>query len=248
MRSLTQKGVHMLQKACDLVDATRASPPYGDSTKQGELLKVHVDRAKQFGLEQDLHNRNYHGAVREVKARIRDLKRKGIQPISGLAVRLLPSDPQLAEPITMRELGSFEGVVRYALNLAERVEPFTPKFVEAGLKENFIEVLRTDVAKIQGVMHERDEHLRRRIGATAALEKEYALGKERVRILGTMLRAEWENNPELLAQWEAVTRFPSSGKGESEEETPTESPNGTPAAAPETPVTGGNTSPDSRAA
>jgi hypothetical protein len=249
MRNLTQRGVHKLQQVCDFMDVTEASPQYGDGRKQFELLKGHVDRAKQFGLEQDLHDRNYHGAVREAKVLTRDVKRKGIQPITQLALGLLPSDPKLAESITMRDLGSFEGVVRYALNLAERVGPFEAKFVEAGLKEGFIDTLRADVAKLQGVLKERDEHLRRRIGATAALEEEYARGKDRLRILGTMLRAEWENNPELLAQWEAVSRLPRPARGDDVEgETPTEVPVGTPAPAPETPVTGGDTSADSRAA
>jgi hypothetical protein len=234
MRDDTQKGVHMLEKVTQLMEATRASPQYGDGAKQYERLKIHVDRAKLLGREQDLHDRNYHGAVREAKTLVRNLKRKAIQPIARLANGLLPEDPKLAEPILMEDLGSYEAVITVALNLAERAEPHKAKFVDAGLKADFIENLRADVAKLQNVLKERDEHLNLRIGATAAVEAEYARGKELVRVLDVMFRAEWENNPEMLARWESVTRFPSAGSsGEStEEDTSTQPVDGGSAPAP----------------
>jgi hypothetical protein len=44
----------------------------------------------------------------------------------------------------------------FARNLIERAEPNKAKFVDAGLKENFLDSLRADVTKFQKVLEEKD--------------------------------------------------------------------------------------------
>jgi hypothetical protein len=144
-----------------------------------------------------------------------DLKDKALKPIARLARTLLPEDPNLADRVKDAKLNSYGGVIMFARNLIERAEPNKAKFVEAGLKENFLDSLRADVAKFQKVLEEKDLSFRLRSGATAALEKELVRARRLVRVIDAMLTAEWkESNPNLLAQWKTVSRFPSSAQEE----------------------------------
>jgi hypothetical protein len=129
-----------------------------------------------------------------------------------------------------------------ANGLAERVAPFKDKFVDAGLGENFIEVLQSSAAELQQTLNERAEHLSRRARATAALEAEYARGRDLVKILDAFLSSLWVKNPGKLAEWKSVSRLPTPvRKGKAAPPVVTTTP--VVQDTPETPAAGGNSSP-----
>jgi hypothetical protein len=210
MRDTIERGVQVMINVCDLMEASKdlAPLPLSSISVQDAVLREIVDRLKANAMQQQLHATRATSLANRAGELIVELRSAYIQPIVRLGKRIVTQDPEFQAVVKISELTTYEATIVTATSLVERVAPFKAQFVAAGFNDNFLEVLSAKVAELRTTLAERAEHVGLRVRARAALESDYARAKELVRILGAMLRSAWKSNPDLLAQWKAVSRFP----------------------------------------
>jgi hypothetical protein len=86
--------------------------------------------------------------------------------------------------------------------------------MEAGMKEGVLEGLSTKVVEMEAAIETARTGLREHIGARADLDVVTAELLELVKVLDGMTRYSFGDNPDIMAEWNAVKRLPPSrGKG-----------------------------------
>jgi hypothetical protein len=246
MRGITGEGTQVILGVGGFMGANvdgvpETDLPVANLRRQRELVLECGNNLKALGLEQEIHDLAANAATGRAKDQMRRLRTALISPVVRASKRIMPDDPELRAVIKISRLTTYRATIVAANGLAERVGPHKAKFVDAGLSENFVEVLQSSAAELQQTLNERSDHVARRAHATAGIEAEYARGRDLVKILDAMLSSLWAKDPARLAQWKSVSRLPSPDKkGKSARPvTPT-----TPVVTtPETPAAGGNASP-----
>ena len=79
-----------------------------------------------------------------------------------------------------------------------------PRFVARGFAANFVEQLSTATKALRDAIDQRAAQRSRRIGTTAAMERDATRVTQLVRVIDPLVRAVIQSNPELLASWDSV--------------------------------------------
>jgi hypothetical protein len=210
MRGKTRRGADVARRVRDLAVTAEGTSPVGDFSKQAQRLDVSVGLVTRHTVEQSLHHADYRSAAKLAKKRARRLKRGYIQPMARLAKAASPEDPE----IKMADLVTYHDVIVAGKTLAEQAERNKARFVELGMREDFVDRLKTAITELEKTIALRDENLVARAKATAAIEEEFARAKSIVRVLDAMAESEWEDSPQKLAEWRTASRFAQPAKGE----------------------------------
>jgi hypothetical protein len=221
MRGVTGEGAQMIVNVAGHLEHVEAAPPLANLTRQRELVVECGTNLRALGLEQEVHDLAANAATGRAKEQMRRLRSGQISPLVRASKRIMPDDPDLRAVIKISQLTTYRATILAANGLAERVAPYKEKFIDVGMSDDFIEVLQASAAELQQTLNERAEHVARRAHATAALEAEYARGRELVKILDAMLSSLWAKDPGRLAEWKSVSRLPSKDKKSAVKPAPT---------------------------
>jgi hypothetical protein len=208
MRTTTRDGLPVLRNLCSFVVALVLNPALGSIAPQVGQLTLLVNDLTPLASEQDAMSHAARRAAAKARERKRRLREKRIRPIVRLAKVLLRDDPERADAFRMSESKSYEEAMVAGLSLADRVEQYKATFVAAGLKEDFIDQLRSAVEDVRAALAEKAEFKSRRVRATAAIEEKYDRARDLVRYIDAVLVSELENDPVKLAEWRSVSKFP----------------------------------------
>jgi hypothetical protein len=208
-------------------------------SKQVVELKTVNDDTTALGVTQDEHRYGFQRESANARGQKTVLIDAHIKPILTLAKIVLRDNPEFRKGIRSDVMKSYEGALFVADTLAQRVEPFEARFVEAGMPANFVEAMRSAAEALKTTLAAKAHHVAQRTNATTAIAQHYARGRDLVRFIDAMVKSRLAGSPEKLSEWRSLTRFAQPAKSaESTDE-------GAPVV---TPVSGGGTAPDSRMA
>jgi hypothetical protein len=208
-------------------------------SKQVQELKTVNDETTVLGVKQDDHHYGFKRESGNARSQKKILIDAHIKPILALAKIVLRDNPEFRSGLRSDVWKSYEGALFVANALAERLEPFKATFVQAGMRENFVEEMRSSADQLEATLATKAHHVAQRSNATTALAQHYARGRDLVRFIDAMVKSRLAGSPEKLSEWRSLTRFAQPAKSSASTD------GGTPAV---TPVSGGGTAPDTRMA
>lgn len=100
--------------------------------------------------------------------------------------------------------------------MVNALEVLGPHFVARGFAANFVEQMRATTKAFRAAIDERSSQVARRVGITAALDRDAIHLTRLVRVIDTLIRPVIQSNAELLAAWENVVALPRSSKSKAE--------------------------------
>jgi hypothetical protein len=172
-----------------------------------EELKTVLGRLSASAAAQASAHVSFRTLSTQARIEAQLIRRELIRPVTKLGALVLPPDPTLAGLLESSRPNSYEGVIVVATSLADRLEPHKATLVDAGLREDLFEQLRTAAAGLESTLVAKSEQKRLRTNATAALSKEYRRAKQLVAYIDAMVRPVLEKTPERLAEWESASNF-----------------------------------------
>ena len=208
MRRRVSRGQQVFRTACELLTVTEVKPRLGDIVKHVEDLEVVAARLAASAVAQDVSNRAYHAAARAARAQARQLRREYLAPVAGTAKTLFRDEPTVREALAMPKREGYHALVTAAQGMARHAAERKDRFVAAGFREDFVEQLDAAALALEAAADVTSGHRARRAAATSAMLKDYAIGRDLLRLLDTMVTPWLEQNlPARLAEWESLTHF-----------------------------------------
>jgi hypothetical protein len=221
MRTNIRLGLQVLRNIIAFLESLVVAMRAGTVTKQVEELQAVLGRLSAQAKAQESADVSFRSLSAQAQLQSRSIRRELIRPVTQLAGLVLPPDAEIRGLLEQTKPNSYEKVIIVASSLADRTEPQRARLVEAGLRDDVFELLRTSVIELQATLVAKSEAERNRVTATAAMKKEYRRAKQLVRYIDTMVRPVFEKTPERLAEWETVANFAPAGRAKKEVVMPT---------------------------
>jgi hypothetical protein len=207
MFAMARMAIQVYRNLTGFLETIVEGVPLGGLSNHTEGLKGVGNTLSELAKVQELHSNESKNATALSEAKAEELRRAYVIPIAKLEQVLVPQE-ELRAKIRAADMRSYEGVIIVAEGLAARVEPYKAKFVAAGFDDTFLDQLRAAVAAVRAARAAKAFHLGEQVRATAALKKEYARGRELVRLVDSMVTPHWKKtSPAKLAQWKSLSRF-----------------------------------------
>ncbi|MGQ0649531.1 MAG: hypothetical protein ACT4P7_18405 [Gemmatimonadaceae bacterium] len=212
---------------------TESAPPvgFGSVAKLVEQLKAVIDKLEAYAREQDARSRQALAGTRTSQALSATIRREYLRPIASAAKVLFPADEPLLAALSMPQVRDYEGMMAAVEGMAQSASAHRQRFVEVGFPEDFVERMQKAAGDLRDAINARAVEFGRRAASTAGLRREYARGRDLVRVLNAMVDPRLAATPDRLAEWRTISRF-------ERQNIPVEQP-GTPAGDGDVPVNSG---------
>jgi hypothetical protein len=230
MEARTKRGIAVLRRVRDFLVARSVTVVMGTLPRHVEALTGIIDRLTAHGVEQDARSRAARAHTLRKRQLVRALRREVLRPIAESAGSVFPEDKVMQEALGMPPFLDAERLVAATYAIADRVVEHKDRFVAEGFVPDFIDKLRSAADAVRTSIDSRAVDVGRRSAATAGLQSEFARGRRIVRLLDAMVSPRLADTPDLLAEWQTLTRFTRVAVAVAEEPT---TPSPTPAPAPE---------------
>ncbi len=160
-----------------------------------------------YAREQDARTRQASAGTQLSRSAISSVRREFMRPVANAARTLFPSDPDLLAAFSMPRTRDYQGVIAAAEAMAQMAKQHTAKFTGAGLSADFVDRMAKAAAELRTVIDARAADLGRRAASTAGLRREYARGRDIVRMLDDMVSPRLAGTPSRAAEWRSISRF-----------------------------------------
>lgn len=135
------------------------------------------------------------------------MRAEQLKPIVRVARALAAEHPELA---TLTKLPPVQAdtvsLLAAAGAIADAAAPHEALLVENGLPADFLAQLRAAIAELRDGMDDRGNSVRRRAGATAAIDEALDRGRRAIQLIGTMVERAAKTDPQLMAEWRSASR------------------------------------------
>lgn len=166
-----------------------------------------ITQFEAHAAEQEARRRIMIDGTRLQWQALRALRREFMLPISRIARLVFPTQPTLLLALRMPEGRDYVGTLTSAEAMAEVARQHAGAFREIGLGEDFVQRMQEAVTSLRTRLDGRAVDFGRRSAATAGLRREYARGRDVVRVLDAMVAPRLESTPERAAEWRTLVRF-----------------------------------------
>jgi hypothetical protein len=158
---------------------------------------------------QDAITRQARVQTTEIKRLRQTLREKHLKPIVRMSrtMTLEITDPEITFALPHPKAVS-ERLATAADGMVTALKTVGPQFIARGFTSNFVEQLSTATKALRDAIDQRAAHVSRRIGTTAAMERDATRVVQLVRVIDTLVRPVIERDPEVLAAWENVMALP----------------------------------------
>lgn len=208
MRRRVSTGLQVFRGACDILTVTEVKPRLGVIVNHVEELNDVCSRLAASAVAQDVSNRAYHAAATAARALARQLRREYLVPIAGVAKTMFRDQPMVRDALAMPKTDGYHALVTAAQGMARHAAERKDRFLAAGFSEDFIEQLDAAALALQTAVDVTSGHRARRAAATSAMLRDYAIGRDLLRLLDSMVTPWLEQHlPGRVAEWESLTHF-----------------------------------------
>jgi len=137
------------------------------------------------------------------------LREKHLKPIVRMSrtMELDINGTQITFVLPHRKAMS-ERVATAADGMVTALKTVGPQFVARGFAPTFVEQLSAATKALRDAIDQRAAQVSRRVGTTAAMERDATRVIQLVRVIDTLVRPVIESDPEVLAAWENVMALP----------------------------------------
>lgn len=136
------------------------------------------------------------------------LIRDHMAPIARIARAELPPNPEMTALRMPRQDWKMERLAAAAQGMARAAEPYTPEFVSAGLRPDFIARLTAAADAMVRSVSDRTQTRGRLTGATKGLATTLASGRKLVDAIDALVTSALADDRAMLANWKRVKRVP----------------------------------------
>jgi hypothetical protein len=136
------------------------------------------------------------------------LIRDHMAPIARIARAELPPTPEMSALRMPRQDWKMERLAAAAHGMARAAEPYTPEFVSAGLRPDFIARLTAAADAMVRSVSDRTQTRGRLTGATKGLATTLASGRRLVDAIDALVTSALADDRAMLANWKRVKRVP----------------------------------------
>jgi hypothetical protein len=175
---------------------------------QGAQLALQevVDALSALAQAQTAHRFGRSGGVKTEKQLARILRVRHIAPLVRVSRMRVPEVAAL-EAVRMPERRSNGSeTAQLALSMADAVAPFVERLATAGLGPYFLNDLRAAANDVLAAIALKEEHRRKSVGATEAIESAIENARKVVAAVDAMVVAEARDEQPLIGEWRAVRR------------------------------------------
>lgn len=202
-----KQALHVFRRVRDFLKESPPEVALGDVTPVVAQLSDVITRLEANAGEQDARARQALLGTRVKRAGVRALRKEFLYPIARAARLLFPDKPELLAAFAMPRAKDYAGAIAAAGGMAQAAEPHLDAFVSIGLKPDVVARVRKAAEDLRGRIDAREVDVGKRSASTAGLRREYARGRELVRMLDAMIEPRLTATPQRLAEWRTFVRF-----------------------------------------
>lgn len=207
MRTNEKQAVVVFRRVRDFLKEKSPEAAYGKVDGVLARLDDVIEQLESHAREQDSRTRMRIAATRRKQLQASKLRRELIRPVVRGARTLFKADSEIPAGLQMPRARDYIGTIAAAEAMAQAVGPYEELFVEGGLPADFVQRITAAAAELRKEMDQQGAESGRRSASTAGLRREYARGREVVRMLDAMVAPRLEPTPTLLAEWLTISRF-----------------------------------------
>lgn len=212
MKQIAREGIQVFRRSFEFLASSAVTSAHGPITTHANELKSIGEKLNAFGIEQDESTRAHQGLTSSAHAQAETLRVELMRPISHMAQRLFPHEPQLLRALTMPRGRDYERILAAGNAFIAVAEAHKATFTGAGFAADFLDRLKAATDALRATLDARNEQLGRRSAATAGVNQELQRGRALLRMLNDMVGPPLKADHALFAKWRTLSRFERSGR------------------------------------
>jgi hypothetical protein len=206
MRTVEGQVLASLRATQTFLDERAESIPGVAGTSVRRRMDAAIADLARLIADQEASALQGRGTTQRLRALRRVLVRDHLRPLSQIAREAELALPELAPFRMPRGRPSVERLAATARGMALAAEPYTALFVDAGLREGFLDRLVAAADAMIDAVGERAVHRVERHRATVGIRVALLQSRRAVRVFDSLVASAWADEPGLLAAWRSAKR------------------------------------------